>query len=100
MKSVVYILGKIFGFISLCVLFLSVLVCTFIVWASSALLGLISGILLPLGLLVLVLDSWKTGLQMLAAAFLLSQYGLPMTAAYLLGKLMGAVADLKDFVFD
>lgn len=91
--------GRIGGFLLLCVLTLVVWVGTFLTAAATGIMGLVSGLLGTWGLLVLVLVSRSTGVQMLFAAFLLSQYGLPMVAALLLGVVNGLKNNLKEYVF-
>lgn len=90
--------GRIGGFLLLCVLTLVVWVGTFLTATATGIMGLISGLLGTWGLLVLVTVSRSTGLQMLFAAFLLSQYGLPTVAALLLGVVNGLRNNLKEYV--
>lgn len=75
-----------------------VLVLTLFVWICSALLycsafifGLAATIIALLGVAVLVTYSLKNGIILFIIAFLVSPIGLPMAAAWLLGK----VQDLR-----
>lgn len=70
-----------------------VLVLTLFVWICSALLycsafifGLAATIIALLGVAVLVTYSLKNGIILFIIAFLVSPVGLPMVAAWLLGK--------------
>ncbi len=61
------------------------LLCKFLVVVSGAVLFFAAGF-------------WP-GLSWLVIAFLISPYGLPMAAAWLVGIIGGANSALKDFVF-
>ena len=75
------------------------LVCKFLVIASGAVLGILSGIVfLASPVLFFTAGVWA-GLAWLVIAFLISPYGLPMAAAWLVGMIGGANHALKDFVF-
>ena len=65
------------------------LVCKFLVIATGAVLGILSGIVFLASLVLF----W------LVIAFLISPYGLPMAAAWLVGMIGGANHALRDFVF-
>ena len=80
-----------------------IVVLTLFVWALSLLLycsafvfGLISTIIGLLGLTVLVTYSVQNGIILLVIAFLVSPVGLPMAAAWLIGK----VQDFKYWIQD
>ena len=72
------------------------LVCRFLVVASGAVLGILSGIVF---LALFFAAGFWPGVSWLALAFLISPYGLPMAAAWLVGMLGGVNSALKDFVF-
>ena len=75
------------------------LVCKFLVIASGAVLGILSGIVFLASLVLFFTAGVWAGLPWLVIAFLISPYGLPMAAAWLVGMIGGANHALKDFVF-
>lgn len=75
------------------------LVCKFLVIASGAVLGVLSGIVFLASLVLFFTAGVWAGLAWLVIAFLISPYGLPMAAAWLVGMIGGANHALKDFVF-
>ena len=75
------------------------LVCKFPVIASGAVLGILSGIVFLASLVLFFTAGVWAGLAWLVIAFLISPYGLPMAAAWLVGMIGGANHALKDFVF-
>ena len=75
------------------------LVCKFLVIASGAVLGILSGIVFLASLVLFFAAGVWAGLAWLVIAFLISPYGLPMAAAWLVGMIGGANHALKDFVF-
>ena len=90
------------------------LMCKFLVVISGAVLGILSGIVFLAALVLFFIAgfwpglSWLVlffiagfwpGLSWLVIAFLISPYGLPMAAAWLVGIIGGAYSALKDFVF-
>ena len=75
------------------------LVCKFLVIASGAVLGILSGIVFLASLVLFFTAGVWAGLAWLVIAFLISPYGLPMAAAWLFGMIGGANHALKDFVF-
>ena len=75
------------------------LVCKFLVIASGAVLGILSGIVFLASLVLFFTAGVWAGLAWLVIAFLISPYGLPMAAAWLVGIIGGANHALKDFVF-
>ena len=74
------------------------LVCKFLVIASGAVLGILGIVFLASLVLFFTAGVWA-GLAWLVIAFLISPYGLPMAAAWLVGMIGGANHALKDFVF-
>lgn len=74
-------------------------VCKFLVIASGAVLGILSGIVFLASLVLFFTAGVWAGLAWLVIAFLISPYGLPMAAAWLVGMIGGANHALKDFVF-
>lgn len=75
------------------------LVCKFLVIASGAVLGILSGIVFLASLVLFFTAGVWAGLAWLVIAFLINPYGLPMAAAWLVGMIGGANHALKDFVF-
>ena len=75
------------------------LVCKFLVIASGAVLGILSGIVFLASLVLFFTAGVWAGLAWLVISFLISPYGLPMAAAWLVGMIGGANHALKDFVF-
>lgn len=75
------------------------LVCKFLLIASGAVLGILSGIVFLASLVLFFTAGVWAGLAWLVIAFLISPYGLPMAAAWLVGMIGGANHALRDFVF-
>ena len=75
------------------------LICKFLVIASGAVLGILSGIVFLASLVLFFTAGMWAGLAWLVIAFLISPYGLPMAAAWLVGMIGGANHALRDFVF-
>lgn len=75
------------------------LVCKFLVIASGAVLGILSGIVFLASLVLFFTAGVWAGLAWLVIPFLISPYGLPMAAAWLVRMIGGANHALKDFVF-
>ena len=75
------------------------LICKFLVIASGAVLGILSGMVFLASLVLFFTAGMWAGLAWLVIAFLISPYGLPMAAAWLVGMIGGANHALKDFVF-
>ena len=75
------------------------LVCKFLVVSSGAVLGILSGIIFLASLVLFFTAGLWAGLSWLVIGFLISPYGLPMAAAWLVGMIGGVNGALKDFVF-
>ena len=75
------------------------LICKFLVIASGAVLRILSGIVFLASLVLFFTAGMWAGLAWLVIAFLISPYGLPMAAAWLVGMIGGANHALRDFVF-
>ena len=78
---------------------LFVWICTGIVYVSGLALGLVSTVLALLGIAVLIIDSPLNGSILLLLAFLVSPYGLPTVAIWLLGKVQGLKFMIQDVVY-
>ena len=70
-----------------------------VLYLSSLVLGVISTIVGLLGLAVLVTYSVKNGIILLVIAFLVSPMGLPMAAAWLVGKVQDLRYAIQDVVY-
>ena len=73
-------------------------VCVLILHISALILGLAGTVVALLGLAVLITYSVKNGIILLAIAFLLSPFGLPMLAVRVLGLLQDVNYALRDFI--
>ena len=73
--------------------------CKFLLLASGAVLGILSGIVFLGALVLFFIAGFWQGVSWLVLAFLISPYGLPMAAAWLAGMIGGANSALQDFVF-
>ena len=69
-------------------------ICAGLLYCSAFLFGLAGTIVAILGVAVLVTYSPQNGIILLVIAFLISPMGLPMAAAWLLGK----IQDLRDAI--
>lgn len=70
---------------------------TFLLSVSAAVLGIAAVVL---GLFILILDSAVNGVIVLGVAFLISPYGLPMLAAWLIAQLHGLRYAIQDAVYN
>lgn len=71
---------------------------TFLLSVSAAVLG-IAAVVLGLRLFILILDSAVNGVIVLGVAFLISPYGLPMLAAWLIAQLHGLRYAIQNAVY-
>ena len=85
------LLLKIFVAPIILLLTVAIWICVGLVYVSGLVLGLVSMVIAFLGTAVLVTYSPQNGLILLMIAFLISPFGLPKLAFWLLGK----VQDLK-----
>lgn len=74
-------------------------VCVGLVYVSGLVLGLVSLALVLLGVAVLITYSPQNGLILLLLAFLVSPYGLPLAAIWLLGKVQDLKYLIQDWVY-
>ena len=82
------------------VLALFVWFCTWLVCVSSVVLGLVSAVLFLLALAILLLTASVEGfIVYLLLAFLVSPFGLPMAALWLLGKVHGVRRLIQEKVY-
>ena len=81
------------------VLTLFVWLCTGLIYISGLVLGLLSTVIALLGVAVLITCSLQNGIILLVMAFLISPYGLPMAAIWLLGKVQDLKFAIQDLVY-
>ena len=81
------------------VLSLFIWICVGVVYVSGLVLGLISMVLVLLGVTVLITYSPQNGIILLAVAFLISPLGLPKAAIWLLGKVQDLKYAIQDRVY-
>lgn len=75
-------------------------ICMGIVYISDLVLRLISMVVALLGVAVLITYSPQNGIILLVIAFLISPYGLPMAAIWLLGKVQDLKFAIQDAVYE
>lgn len=73
--------------------------CMGLLYCSAFLFGLAASIVALLGLAVLVTYSVQNGIVLLVIAFLVSPMGLPMAAAWLLGKMQDFRYWIQDGIY-
>lgn len=81
------------------VLTLFIWICAGLVYISGLLLGFVSMVLGLLGMAVLITYSPQNGIILLVMAFLVSPYGLPLAAIWLLGKVQNLRYAIQDAVY-
>ena len=72
--------------------------CVGLVYVSGLVLGLVSMVIAFLGVAVLVTYSPQNGFILLLIAFLISPYGLPLAAIWLLGKVQNFQYLLQNII--
>lgn len=72
--------------------------CVGLVYVSGLVLGLLSTVIALLGVAVLVAYSPQNGLILLVIAFLISPFGLPKLAFWLLGQVQGLKYAIQDLI--
>lgn len=78
---------------------LFVWICSGLLYVSAFVFGLAGTVVAILGVAVLVTYSPKNGIILLIIAFLVSPIGLPMAAAWLLGKMQDLRYAIQDRVY-
>lgn len=73
--------------------------CVGLVYVSGLVLGLLSAVIALLGLAVLVTYSPQNGIILWAIAFLISPFGLPQLAFWLLGKVQDLKFAIQDLIY-
>ena len=81
------------------VLTLFIWLCAGLVYVSGLALGIISTVIALLGMAVLITYSPQNGIILLLMAFLISPYGLPIAAFWLLGKVQNLKFAIQDRVY-
>ena len=81
------------------VLTVAIWMCVGIVYVCGLVLGLLSTVIALLGVAVLVTYSPQNGLILLVIAFLISPFGLPKLAFWLLGKVQDLKYAIQDLVY-
>ena len=80
------------------VLTIFVWICSGLLYCSAWVFGLAGTVLGIFGVLALITHQVTNGIILLVMAFLVSPFGIPMAAAWLLGKLQNANYALRDFI--
>lgn len=78
---------------------LFVWICSGLLYVSAFVFGLAGTVVAILGVAVLVTYSPKNGVILLVIAFLVSPMGLPMAAAWLLGKIQDLRYAIQDRIY-
>lgn len=78
---------------------IAIWLCVGLVYVSGLVLGLISTVIAFLGVVLLIVGPRHNGVIALVIAFLLSPYGLPLAAIWLLGKVQGIRYAIQDAVY-
>ena len=78
---------------------LAIWICVGLVYVSGLVLGLLSTVIALLGVAVLITYSPQNGLILLVIAFLISPFGLPKLAFWLLGKVQNLKYAIQDLVY-
>ena len=73
--------------------------CVGLIYVSGLVLGLLSMVIALLGVAVLVTYSPQNGLILLVIAFLISPFGLPKLAFWLLGQVQGLKYAIQDLIY-
>lgn len=102
-------MGMIFGLLKLILkiivapvillLTLAIWICVGLVYVFGLVLGLLSTVIALLGVAVLVTYSPQNGFILLVIAFLISPFGLPQLAFWLLGKVQDLKYAIQDLVY-
>lgn len=78
---------------------LGIWICVGLVYVSGLMLGLVSMVIAILGGAVLVTYSPQNGFILLVIAFLISPFGLPKLAFWLLGKVQDLKFAIQDLIY-
>lgn len=89
---------KILAAPAMCLLVLSVAVCSFMLMVAGFVCWFLTGLLSIGGVVLLITQHTAGGIAFLAIAFLMSPYVLPALAAWLVGKMNNAKYSLQEFI--
>lgn len=78
---------------------IAIWLCVGLVYVSGLVLGLISSVIAFLGVVLLIVGPRHNGVIALVIAFLLSPYGLPLAAIWLLGKVQGVKYTIQELIY-
>lgn len=78
---------------------LAIRICVGLVYVSGLVLGFLSMVIALLGVAVLVTYSPQNGVILLVIAFLISPFGLPKLAFWLLGEVQGLKFAVKNVIY-
>ncbi len=78
---------------------LFVWICSGLLYCSAFVFGIAGTVVALLGVAVLITYSVKNGIILLVIAFLVSPMGLPMAAAWLLGKMQDLRYAIQDRIY-
>ena len=73
-------------------------ICSAVLHGSAFLFGLAGTLVGILGIAVMLTYSTRNGLILMAIAFLVSPLGIPMAAAWLVGKLQAIQYSIRNFI--
>lgn len=90
---------KIFVAPIIVVLTLFVWICSGLLYCSAFILGLAGTVLGGLGVVVIMTGAVTNGIIVLVMAFLVSPFGIPMAAAWLLGKIQDIRYAIQDRIY-
>lgn len=93
------LLIKILAALVVAALALFVWICSVLLYVSAFVFGLTGTIIGLLGIAVLITYPVRTGITLLVIAFLVSPVGVPMAAAWLLGKVQAVRYAIQDWVY-
>ena len=91
---------KIFVAPIIVVLTVFVWICSGLLYCSAFVFGLAGTLLGIFGVLALITHQVTNGIILLVMAFLVSLFGIPMAAAWLLGKIQGLRYAIQYWVYD
>ena len=89
---------KILAAPAMCLLALSVAICSFVLMVAGFICWFLTGLLSIGGVVLLITQHTIGGIAFLAIAFLVSPYGLQALATWLVGKLDSAKYYLQEFI--
>jgi hypothetical protein len=89
---------KILAAPAMLLLTLAVAFCTFILMVTGVIFWILSGLVFIVAVVLLFTHQAAGGIAFLVIAFLISPYGLPALAAWIVGKLDGVKYALREFI--